>query len=129
MGLREIWKNLVDAGGTGGLNWHLHAFQSQKRWQATVTHIEHFLLHCQPRYKHLLLMGCSAGWMMPTKWLTQFDRIDAFDIDPLAQSLFNWRHGRTLQQSQTHTTHHRQDAFMTDFLKVARQKSSSHVLI
>ena len=110
MGLREIWKNLVDAGGTGGLNWHLHAFQSQKRWQVTVTHIEHFLLHCQPRFKHLLLMGCSAGWMMPTKWLTQFDRIDAFDIDPLAQSLFNWRHGRALQQSQTHTIHHRQDA-------------------
>ena len=110
MGLRDILKNLVDAGGTGGLNWHMHAFQSQKRWQPTVAHIEYFLAHCKPRHTHLLLMGCSAGWMMPTAWLTQFTRIDAYDIDPLAQNLFNWRHGRALRKSQTHISHHRQDA-------------------
>jgi hypothetical protein len=67
-------------------------------------------MHCQPRYKHLLLMGCSAGWMMPTAWLSQFDQIDAYDIDPLAQRLFNWRHGRALRESNTQITHHRQDA-------------------
>ena len=106
---REILRDLLNAGGTGGLNWHLHAFQSHKRWQPTVAHIEHFLIHCQPRYKHLLLMGCSAGWMMPTTWLTQFDQIDAFDIDPLAQRLFNWRHGQALGKSNTQITHHRQD--------------------
>ena len=103
-------KNLLDAGGTGGLNWHVHAFQSQKRWQPTVAHIEYFLARCKPRHMHLLLMGCSAGWMMPTAWLTQFTRIDAYDIDPLAQNLFNWRHGRALRKSQTHISHHRQDA-------------------
>ena len=110
MGMREILRDLVDAGGTGGLNWHVHAFQSQKRWQPTVAHIEHFLVRCQPHHTHLLLMGCSAGWMMPTAWLTQFTQIDAYDIDPLAQRLFNWRHGRALRNSQTHITHHRQDA-------------------
>ena len=110
MGMREIMRDLVDAGGTGGLNWHLHAFQSQKRWKPTVAHIEHFLLRCQPRHTHLLLIGCSAGWMMPTAWLTQFTQIDAYDIDPIAQRLFNWRHGRALRNSQTHITHHRQDA-------------------
>ena len=110
MGMREILRDLVDAGGTGGLNWHVHAFQSQKRWQPTVAHIEHFLVRCQPHHTHLLLMGCSAGWMMPTEWLTQFTQIDAYDIDPLAQRLFNWRHGRALRNSQTHITHHRQDA-------------------
>ena len=110
MGMRDILKNLLDAGGTGGLNWHMHAFQSQKRWQPTVAHIEYFLAHCKPRHTHLLLMGCSAGWMMPTAWLTQFTRIDAYDIDPLAQNLFNWRHGRALRKSQTHISHHRQDA-------------------
>ena len=47
---------------------------------------------------------------MPTQWLTQFTRIDAYDIDPLAQSLFNWRHGRALRHSNTLITHHRQDA-------------------
>jgi hypothetical protein len=55
-------------------------------------------------------MGCSAGWMMPTAWLTQFTQIDAYDIDPLAQRLFNWRHGRALRHSQTQIRHHRQDA-------------------
>ncbi len=110
MGMREILRDLVDAGGTGGLNWHVHAFQSQKRWQPTVAHIEHFLVRCQPRHTHLLLMGCSAGWMMPTAWLTQFTQIDAYDIDPLAQRLFNWRHGRALRHSQTQIRHHRQDA-------------------
>ena len=57
-----------------------------------------------------LIMGCSAGWMMPTAWLTQFTQIDAYDIDPLAQRLFNWRHGRALRHSQTQIRHHRQDA-------------------
>ena len=110
MGMREILRDLVDAGGTGGLNWHVHAFQSQKRWQPTVAHIEHFLVRCQPHHTHLLLMGCSAGWMMPTAWLTKFSQIDAYDIDPLAQRLFNWRHGRALRHSQTQIRHHRQDA-------------------
>ena len=110
MGMRDILKNLIDAGGTGGLNWHMHAFQSQKRWQPTVAHIEYFLARCKPRHTHLLLMGCSAGWMMPTQWLTQFTHIDAYDIDPLAQSLFNWRHGRALRHSNTQITHHRLDA-------------------
>ena len=110
MGMREILRDLVDAGGTGGLNWHVHAFQFQKRWQPTVAHIEHFLVRCQPHHTHLLLMGCSAGWMMPTAWLTQFTQIDAYDIDPIAQRLYNWRHGRALRNSQTHITHHRQDA-------------------
>ena len=49
---------------------------------------------------------------MPTQWLTQFTRIDAYDIDPLAQSLFNWRHGRALRHSNTQITHHRQDAMV-----------------
>jgi hypothetical protein len=48
--------------------------------------------------------------MMPTEWLTQFTQIDAYDIDPLAQRLFNWRHGRALRHSQTQIRHHRQDA-------------------
>lgn len=112
MRLIEILRDLVDAGGTEGLklNWHLQAFQSRERWQPTVAHIADFLMHCQPRYKHLLLMGSSAGWMLPTAWLTQFDQIDAYDLDPLARSLFNWRHGPALNESNTQIIHHRQDA-------------------
>jgi len=127
MGMRDILKNLVDAGGTGGLNWHMHAFQSQKRWQPSVAHIEYFLARCKPRHTHLLLMGCSAGWMMPTAWLTQFTRIDAYDIDPLAQRLFNWRHGRALLSSNTHITHHRQDA-MAHLPEILAQHPQASIL-
>jgi hypothetical protein len=112
MGLREILKNVLDAGGTGGLHWHWHALKSQKHWQTTVAHIENFLLQCKPRYSHLLLMGSSAGWMLPSAWLTQFERIDAYDIDPLAKHLFNWRHASALGKCATQITHHRQDALL-----------------
>jgi hypothetical protein len=47
--------------------------------------------------KQLVLLGASAGWMLPTCWLAQFEEIHAWDIDPLASPLFRWRHGRHLQ--------------------------------
>lgn len=48
--------------------------------------------------QQLVLIGASAGWMMPDSWLTQFDEIHAWDIDPLAAPLFRWRHGPTLKR-------------------------------
>ena len=112
MRLINILRDLVDLGGVEGikLNWHEQAFQSQQRWEPTVAHIADFLISCQPRSRHLLLMGSSAGWMMPTAWLCQFKQIDAYDLDPLAQHLFNWRHGPALEQSHTQIRHHRRDA-------------------
>jgi len=103
-------KDLIHAGGTGGLNWHVHAHYSRKRWQPTVQLIDQFLAQVDPKSDHLLLIGGSAGWMMPSSWLSRFKRIDAYDIDPLAQALFNWRHGRRLQTQGTHIEHHRLDA-------------------
>lgn len=46
--------------------------------------------------RQLVLIGASAGWMLPTDWLAQFEEVHAWDIDPLAAPLFRWRHGRTL---------------------------------
>lgn len=51
--------------------------------------------------QQLVLLGGSAGWMLPTDWLAQFDEIHAWDIDPLAAPLFRWRHGRHLQKQGT----------------------------
>ena len=120
-----LLQDVISAGGTGGLNWHLHAYQSSQRWQPTVAHIAYFLTQCKPRHSHLLLLGCSAGWMMPTHWLTQFSHIDAYDIDPLAQRLFNWRHRRVLQASNTQITHHRQDAMVNLPAILARHPHAS----
>jgi hypothetical protein len=107
------WLDVLHAGGTGGLSWHWQAWHAQTRWQTTVHHLDSFLRQVEPRAPHLLLIGASAGWMMPPHWLTRFERIDAFDIDPWAARLFNWRHGAHLQQHGVHVTHHRQDALAT----------------
>lgn len=48
--------------------------------------------------QQLVLIGASAGWMLPNSWLTQFDEIHAWDIDPLAAPLFRWNHERALKR-------------------------------
>jgi hypothetical protein len=108
-----LLRDLIHAGGTGGLNWHVHAHYSRKRWQPTIQLIEQFLVQVDPKSEHLLLIGGSAGWMMPPSWLARFKRIDAYDIDPLAPWLFNLRHGRRLQAQGTEVMCHRQDALVS----------------
>jgi hypothetical protein len=109
----STWLDLLHAGGTGGLSWHLQAWRAQTRWQPTVNHLDAFLRKVQPSSTHLLLIGGSAGWMMPPSWLARFQQIDAYDIDPLAGRLFTWRHGPHLRQHGIQITHHRQDALAT----------------
>ncbi len=108
-----LLRDLINAGGTGGLNWHVHAHYSRNRWQPTVQLIEQFLAQVPPQSDHLVLIGGSAGWMMPSSWLSRFKTIDAYDIDPLAPWLFEWRHGRRLKAQGTELRTHRQDALTT----------------
>ena len=54
-------RDLIHAGGTGGLNWHLHAYYSCQRWQPTVQLIEQFLAQVTPSSDHLVLIGGSAS--------------------------------------------------------------------
>jgi hypothetical protein len=109
----RLLRDLISAGGTGGLNWHVHAYYARARWQPTIQLIEQFLAQVEPKSDHLVLIGGSAGWMMPPSWLSRFKRIDAYDIDPLAPWLFDWRHGRRLQAQGTAVVAHRQDALLT----------------
>lgn len=105
-------RDFIHAGGTGGLNWHVHALYSRTRWQPTLEMLEEFLVQVNPRSDHLLLIGGSAGWMMPPSWLARFKRIDAYDIDPMAAGLFGLRHGRRLKAQGIEVYHHRQDALV-----------------
>ena len=116
-------RDVMHAGGTGGLSWHAQAYHARKRWQPTVQLIAQFLAQVQPKSDHLVLIGGSAGWMMPPDWLSRFKRIDAYDIDPMAPWLFDWRHGRTLKMQGTEVQHHRQDALamLPDILKAHPQ--------
>lgn len=103
--LRDAWR----AGGTGGLNWHLHAATSQQRWRGTQEAIDRALARVQPTQRQLLLIGGSAGWMMSTAWLSCFEHVDVIDIDPLAPWLFGRRHGPALKRAGVQWQFHRQD--------------------
>lgn len=103
---------------TGGIAWHWLAWRSQARWAPTSKAIAHWLLHHAQAFKadhiegqpSLLLIGASAGWMMSSPWLQQFARVDTYDIDPLAATLFKWRHGAALQAAGTDLHCHKRDA-------------------
>ena len=84
---------------TGGPAWHWQAWRSEKAWAPTVDALETWLLaQTTPETpRTLLLIGASAGWMMPHLGLQQFKESHTFDIDPLAGHLFKWRHGKKLQ--------------------------------
>jgi hypothetical protein len=103
--LRDAWR----AGGTGGLNWHLHAAVSQQRWRTTQQVIDRYLARVQPAQRQLLLIGGSAGWMMSSAWLSCFERVDVVDIDPIAPWLFARRHGPALKKASVRWQFHRQD--------------------
>ncbi|MEY3521487.1 MAG: hypothetical protein RLZZ177_2202 [Pseudomonadota bacterium] len=59
--------------------------------------------------RQLVLIGGSAGWMLPTEWLTQFEEVHAWDIDPMAAPLFRWRHGQALKREGTRLNLHTGD--------------------
>jgi len=86
---------------TGGLLWHWRAWQRQSQWQGACDDIGQWLGQVQPVRRELLIIGASAGWMMPVRWLQGFKKITTFDIDHWAAPLFRWRHGRQLQASGT----------------------------
>jgi len=83
---------------TGGWHWHWRAWRSQHRWAAASAEIETWLLAQTMPRQQLVLIGASAGWMLPSSWLAQFDEIHAWDIDPWAAPLFRWRHAQALKQ-------------------------------
>ncbi len=86
---------------TGGLFWHWRAWQRQSQWQGACDDIGQWLGQVQPAHQELVIIGASAGWMMPVRWLQGFKKITTFDIDSWAAPLFRWRHGRQLQASGT----------------------------
>jgi hypothetical protein len=103
---------------TGGIAWHWLAWRSEARWAPTSQAIEKWLLSEAKVFKpvntdvqpSLMLIGASAGWMMSSQWLQQFARVDTYDIDPLAATLFKWRHGKALQAANTELHCHTRDA-------------------
>jgi len=82
---------------SGGLQWHFRAWRSRTLWSPSCGQLAAWLAQLQPKSKQLILLGPSAGWMLPSAWLQRFDYIHAIDLDPLAPWLFARRHGAALQ--------------------------------
>ncbi|MEI7784125.1 MAG: hypothetical protein WCK08_07070 [Betaproteobacteria bacterium] len=95
---------------SGGLPWHWRAWRSQGRWRGAREQIEQWLASVNPARSELLVLGASAGWMLPAAWLARFERVDLWDIDPWAPWLFNRRHGAALKAAGVRWTYHRADA-------------------
>jgi hypothetical protein len=99
---------------SGGLAWHLHAWRSKDLWSPTVQLFSDWLKvqSIHERHDSLVLIGASAGWMMPSDWLCQFKEIRTFDIDPLAATLFKFNHGKLLKEKGIHLICFTQDALV-----------------
>lgn len=98
---------------SGGLAWHWRAWRATQpgaAWAPTCAALAHWFENCRPQSRQLLLLGPSAGWMLPTRWLLGFDSITAVDIDPWARRLFASRHGRQLTAAGVQWRYLTQDA-------------------
>jgi len=77
---------------SGGTRWHWRAWRRAQSWRALSHAIDRYHRDFGPAGGELLLLGCSAGWMVQTSWLRGFSSVIAVDLDPLACWLFRLRH-------------------------------------
>jgi hypothetical protein len=89
---------------SGGLIWHGRALRYRRLWTPFLQTIDHWLAQWQPPTSALLLLGASAGWSLPSRFLCRFRQIHAIDLDPLAPRLFRFNHAQALTSSGTECT-------------------------
>jgi len=87
---------------SGGWLWHWRALRRRSRWEPTCQQIDAFHRSYGPRSGTLLLLGCSAGWMLGSAWLQGFERIVAVDFDRLAPFFFRICHPRVARPLWIH---------------------------
>lgn len=69
----------------GGVSYHLRAARhGNKSWRPFRDGLQGWLTHWQPRERHLVLVGPSAGYSLSTAFLARFDRLTILEPDPLA---------------------------------------------
>ena len=77
---------------SGGLMYHWRAWRQGRHWLDFSDSLARWLESWQVPSPHLILIGPSAGYNLPRSWLAKFQRIEAYDVDPLAARLFARRH-------------------------------------
>ena len=80
---------------TGGPVWHARALWRRVHlWKPFRKNVENFLASWPVHSRELLLIGPSAGWCLPEKFLRGFSIVHAMDPDPFAAVLFRLNHPR-----------------------------------
>ena len=77
---------------SGGLYYHLRAWRHRRLWRPFQEKIHAWLETWPCATDELLLFGPSGGYNLPTPWLKKFRKIEAFDLDPLAEWMFRRNH-------------------------------------
>jgi hypothetical protein len=77
---------------SGGILYHWRALRNRHEWKEFRGEVENWLADWPMAAKELILIGPSAGYTLSTGWLKRFDKVYAFDLDPLAGPLFRLRH-------------------------------------
>ena len=79
---------------SGGFFYHLRAWRFKNSlWKAHLSATAKFLESWNPKSRSILLIGPSGGYSIPKGWLARFETIVAYEPDPLARWIFEWRHG------------------------------------
>jgi len=83
---------------SGGLFYHFRAWRFCKKnslnlWWDHQDGVQRFLERWGPKEKTLVLIGPSGGYSLPADFLERFERIIAFEIDPVARLIFEKRFG------------------------------------
>ena len=112
---------------SGGVIWHWRALWRRRYWSDFIGEIEKDLAQWHPPHDSLLLLGPSAGWCLPDSFLTRFKVIHAIDLDPLAERLFRFNHGRALARSDTQLTFTLENIFET--LDRELERFSDHAIL
>jgi len=79
---------------SGGIFYHLRALRFRKAlWESHRQGVAAFLKAWNPQARSIILIGTSAGYSIPAGWLGRFEKVIAWDPDPVARVLFERIHG------------------------------------
>lgn len=84
---------------TGGLQWHARVLRRWRLHQPFRNEIAEFLGAWRPAGSRLILVGSSAGWFLPSRFLAQFSRLTMIELDRSAPFFFRLRHGSALRRA------------------------------
>jgi hypothetical protein len=104
-------------GPAGGIRYHWRALRHRRRlWGGFTAALDDWLDAWRPPARRLLLIGPSAGWCLPARFLERFAHIDVLEPDPLARLLLARRFRALAPRLRQHATDYlgpRQGRFAT----------------